>query len=380
MAASCFDWLWKVIGADGKTVKDLAEEKGLSDVLELVELAKEDQGKVTTLLKAAKAGNLDEIKKILDADPKLASYKNKSGRCILHQAVLYEQKEVVEYLVGQYEALVGAKDNLGRLPLHYAAAQTDGEEMYAVLAGAGSDEDAKDWNNLSGKDYKKEMALHADDADAGHYNVQAIIERERSLKYGSAVTVKQNYNAMAECIENNDIQGVRNIERNLEVPFNDIQKVLGLGVDPLLFICARTGAQDIAKAFIDDGADLEINREDGTTLIDYVKTLGLTDLHKIIANKIKADHEAATIPLQKQLSVESLTSLELEPIIPEVPIKDVPPPSTIDGKYLAQNVGAALEEALAEICQKRPHDPVEYLAQYLYKYDNNMKYAKEVRP
>jgi hypothetical protein len=65
-------------------------------------------------------------------------------------------------------------------------------------------------------------------------------------------------------------------------------------------------------------------------------------------------------------------------ILPEVPIKNVPPPSTLDGKYLAQNVGDALEVALAEICQKRPYDPIEYLAQYLYKYAANLQYAQEV--
>jgi hypothetical protein len=56
------------------------------------------------------------------------------------------------------------------------------------------------------------------------------------------------------------IPGVKNIERNLEVPFNDIPTILGLSVDPLLFICARMGAVNIAKSFISDGADLEINR------------------------------------------------------------------------------------------------------------------------
>jgi hypothetical protein len=43
MAANCFDWLWKVKGPDGKTVRDLAEEKGLSDVLEMIDTAKEEQ-------------------------------------------------------------------------------------------------------------------------------------------------------------------------------------------------------------------------------------------------------------------------------------------------------------------------------------------------
>jgi hypothetical protein len=60
-------------------------------------------------------------------------------------------------------------------------------------------------NNLSGKDYKREMLVDSDD---GSYNVRDIIEKERTMKYGSAVVVKQNYSALAECIEKNDIQGM----------------------------------------------------------------------------------------------------------------------------------------------------------------------------
>ena len=63
-------------------------------------------------MKATRAGNLNDIKKILEAEAKLATYKDKSGRCVLHQAVLWDQKEIVEYLVGQHEALVAAKDNV----------------------------------------------------------------------------------------------------------------------------------------------------------------------------------------------------------------------------------------------------------------------------
>jgi ankyrin repeat protein len=69
-------------------------------------------------MKSAQEGDIDATKKILDREPKLASYRDKSGRCVLHQAVLYDQNEIVEYLVGKYEALVGAKDNVSRQPGH----------------------------------------------------------------------------------------------------------------------------------------------------------------------------------------------------------------------------------------------------------------------
>ena len=67
-------------------------------------------------------------------------------------------------------------------------------------------------------------------------------------------------------------------------------------------------------------------------------------------------------------------------------------PSTLEAQYVASTVGelkfksnwlekplllinnnkgTALSQGLAEIIQKRPADPVEYLANYLYKYNEN---------
>ncbi|XP_062587859.1 uncharacterized protein LOC134249538 isoform X2 [Saccostrea cucullata] len=54
--------------------------------------------------------------------------------------------------------------------------------------------------------------------------------------------------------------------------------------------------------------------------------------------------------------------------------KRVPPPSTIDGKYVAEHLGTALTLALAEIAECRPWDPIEYLGQWLYKYRENRNY------
>jgi hypothetical protein len=58
--------------------------------------------------------------------------------------------------------------------------------------------------------------------------------------------------------------------------------------------------------------------------------------------------------------------------------KRVPPPTTVDGRYVAEHLGTALTLALAEIAECRPWDPIEYLGQWLYKYHENMKYINQV--
>lgn len=50
----------------------------------------------------------------------------------------------------------------------------------------------------------------------------------------------------------------------------------------------------------------------------------------------------------------------------------------MDTEYLQKQVGGCLVECLAEVVQKRPFDPIEYIAQYLYKYLDNQENAKTV--
>ncbi len=54
-------------------------------------------------------------------------------------------------------------------------------------------------------------------------------------------------------------------------------------------------------------------------------------------------------------------------------------PSGPYGQYLAAALGRALQCALADICEKRPSDPIEHLAWYLKKYALNAQEAKMVR-
>lgn len=53
-------------------------------------------------------------------------------------------------------------------------------------------------------------------------------------------------------------------------------------------------------------------------------------------------------------------------------------PETLDAKYIADVLGMPLTAALAEVAEKRPWDPIEYLAQWLYKHKANLNYDQAV--
>lgn len=51
----------------------------------------------------------------------------------------------------------------------------------------------------------------------------------------------------------------------------------------------------------------------------------------------------------------------------------------LDGAYIRLHLGSVLVKALAEISSLRPQDPVQYLAEYLYRVDEMRRYEEEVR-
>jgi len=52
-------------------------------------------------------------------------------------------------------------------------------------------------------------------------------------------------------------------------------------------------------------------------------------------------------------------------------------PTTYEAQYVTNTVGPALAKGLADLVERRPFDPIEYLANYLYKFAENKAYQQK---
>lgn len=53
-------------------------------------------------------------------------------------------------------------------------------------------------------------------------------------------------------------------------------------------------------------------------------------------------------------------------------------PTYNDAEYIKFQLGPILKKCLADVVEKRPLDPIEYIAQWLYKHSENEEYKRKV--
>jgi ankyrin repeat protein len=98
-------------------------------------------------IKAAKDGDMDTLKALLEDDPSLLDTKDKDGSTALHCATWKGQQEVVLFLLeaGADVNSHNENDHWGTTPLH-AAAHANRTPIVQILIEAGAEINATDMN------------------------------------------------------------------------------------------------------------------------------------------------------------------------------------------------------------------------------------------
>nr|KAG5709420.1 hypothetical protein BaRGS_029269 [Batillaria attramentaria] len=286
---------WTLWPVTVEEAKEKSEE--LADQLEKLLEAKD---KVTEIHKAVQEGRVKDVKGLLDRKH-LALAADHTGLPPLQKAVIFQQPELVQYLVEDFPDTVGVKDNLGRTALHYAAGVSDEGAMYKTLQDAGADETVADLMGKTAKDYNEQP---------GELNVADVKTKVEEMLSREILTSKPTEASTAMSEEHTD-----------------------------------------AGNLPDTSATTPATEADTT------------------------EPKQPTLPPPEPPKPEKVQPVSL--YVPEVKRERVPPPTTVDGKYVAEHLGTALTLALAEIAERRPWDPIEYLGHWLYKYRKNLDEMEE---
>ncbi|KAF1761479.1 hypothetical protein GCK72_009735 [Caenorhabditis remanei] len=94
--------------------------------------------KIDAIHKAVEEGDVRRVKSLIDR-PLLSTARDNYGMTPIHKALLHGQTNTVRFLLGRFPSCVNATDHAGRTPLHYAAADPNGEHMIKVLQKSGGD-------------------------------------------------------------------------------------------------------------------------------------------------------------------------------------------------------------------------------------------------
>ncbi|XP_015786659.1 uncharacterized protein LOC107363890 isoform X2 [Tetranychus urticae] len=151
-----------------------------------------DMVKIDEIHRAVTLGNLRNVQQLIDRK-RLAYCRDQMGATPLHKAVIYGQKEIIEYFLDRFPSTIHTRDNRGRTPLHYAAVLPESADLYRMLAEAGADEKALDMFGKKPEDYLN----HQDGVSVVVLRESAIVTRplgqRRSRKSASRMIDPQSW-------------------------------------------------------------------------------------------------------------------------------------------------------------------------------------------
>ncbi|XP_023215490.1 serine/threonine-protein phosphatase 6 regulatory ankyrin repeat subunit B-like [Centruroides sculpturatus] len=263
--------------------------------------------RIRSVHEAVVRGNLGEVKSVLTRK-RFALSRDHLGASPLHLAVLHGHTDILRYIINHFPETLDGPDNEGRTPLHYAAIMRDGGHYYKILKNSGADEEVTD--------------------KAGH-------TAEFYMRHPGEVTIRNLLEGYKITVDSNEEPSTINIWQR--PPTEEIEKQLtppssGENPDKVELNEKETEENQLANDNIED-----------ESAVDHEQDNKEPEVKENNADKHTSNIESEEQPITFDEKTE-------------------------DGKYLSNVLGDILVKALTEVSQKRPADPIGYLATWLYHF------------
>ncbi|XP_053679118.1 uncharacterized protein LOC128730109, partial [Anopheles nili] len=163
-----------VLNGEGKQL--IGRKSGQSEIQAFLDNVPAYMAKIRRVHLAAREGSLRDLQSALDRR-KFATAKDEispHGATPLHVATVFGHAGIVRYLAGRFPETLGAIDDDGRTPLHYAATLKDNGHFYNLLTHLGANPKVEDNLNRSAEYY------------LGHVQSQGVLSHRQLLRdYGA---------------------------------------------------------------------------------------------------------------------------------------------------------------------------------------------------
>ncbi len=215
---------------------------------------------------AAKNGDLDKVKSLLETNPELINAKDNKGFTPLHSAVSKGRKSIVTYLVTQ-GANINAKNKNGLTPL-FQALDLSRNNVAKVLIEKGA--------NLNFKGYRNRTLLHMS-ARSGNSAIASLL-----IKKGGNVNARDSKGATPLDVAVS--AGKTEVARLL---LSNGGKINTFNTDTeetriLISRAIASGNDDVVKLVCEIGGNIKYKENDGHTLLHRAAAYGRADLVTVL--------------------------------------------------------------------------------------------------
>ncbi|GEM_PF-1940430 len=218
------------------------------------------------LISAMQAGNMERMQTIIDDDRTVAELKDELGENLLHKAVSFGRKDMMQFLLERGFS-VYEKNNSDQTPLHEASAKGY-REIAEALISHGAD--------ITAKDHQGDTPLHLAARNGRKEMVELLI--------------------------------------SAQAPVNVQNKT---GENPLCCALSQqlnTAFAEIAILLLDNGADVQMKKNDGTTPLHIAAEQGYTKAARSLIAKeapVDAIDSSGWTPLHKAVQRGNILIMEL---------------------------------------------------------------------
>jgi len=216
--------------------------------------------------RAAEIGDILKVKELLKKDPESINAKDISGYAPLHEAALYGNKNIVEFLISRGDD-IQKMTNSGSTALHLAVCHGHIDiARLLIIKGA-------DINALTGAG---DSPLHLAAIGGDKESTGLLLEKGAEINAGNKEGRKPLYFAVTR--GNKEAIDLL-LERGAEI------NIHGNGSSSMLHGAASCGHGSLVEKMIKKGADINTKNDEGGTLLHSAAAGGLSELVRVLISK-----------------------------------------------------------------------------------------------